>query len=264
MRKVILHLHMSLDMVVSEPGQWMLMSDELLERAIVYYQTIDAVIFGSKTYPFLAEYWQEAEKLSASDREKEFAKEINKIKKYVLSRSAVDIVWHNSELLNFKDTATLTKSIARLKNQPGKDISVESGLGIWRLFLENSLFDELLLYVHPVVAGKGDKLFAGNTPTTKLKLISTKPFGNGVLELRYEKITDMAKINSDEQQIRQVIESWAQAVRNCNMDGILANHTSDILMYDVIAPFQNNGLEAYKKPGKSFLNTAKVGMIHFT
>jgi dihydrofolate reductase len=185
MRNVILHLHMSVDNVVSDPDKWMIMNDELLEESIRYYSTIDTVVFGSRTYPFLAEYWQKAEKSSASAIEKKFAKKLNGINKLVLSRSSVELVWPNSKLLNFKDIPALAKSIADLKNNKGKNISVESGIGTWRLFLEHQLFDELLLYVQPVIVGKGEKLFTDDEPKTMLYVKSTKSFDSGVLELRY-------------------------------------------------------------------------------
>lgn len=39
---------------------------------------------------------------------------------------------------------------------------------------------------------------------------------------------------TNEKQIRTVIDNWAKAVRNRDMDGILANHAADILMYDAV------------------------------
>jgi len=53
--------------------------------------------------------------------------------------------------------------------------------------------------------------------------------------------------NPDEAVIRDVIESWARAVRARDMDGVLANHSPDLLMFDVPPPMQSVGIEAYKK-----------------
>ncbi len=47
--------------------------------------------------------------------------------------------------------------------------------------------------------------------------------------------------------IRNVIESWATAIRSGNIEDITANHTEDILMFDVPKPLQSRGMEAYKK-----------------
>jgi len=73
----------------------------------------------------------------------------------------------------------------------------------------------------------------------------------------------MTSKNSNEKQVRAVIYSWAKAVRDCNMDGILANHTSDILMYDVIPPFQSKGLEAYRKTWEIFFQYSQGGQGSF-
>lgn len=51
----------------------------------------------------------------------------------------------------------------------------------------------------------------------------------------------------DESAIRDLVENWAKAVRTRNLDGILANHSPEIKMFDVPPPIQSNGIEAYKK-----------------
>jgi len=53
--------------------------------------------------------------------------------------------------------------------------------------------------------------------------------------------------SQDEAAIRDVVESWAAAVRRRDFEGILQNHSSDIVMFDVPPPFQSKGIEAYKK-----------------
>jgi len=58
--------------------------------------------------------------------------------------------------------------------------------------------------------------------------------------------------NSNKKQIRKVIESWATAIRAGDMEGILANHTNDILMFDVPEPLQSKGKTAYKKTWELF------------
>lgn len=51
----------------------------------------------------------------------------------------------------------------------------------------------------------------------------------------------------DEGAIRELIENWASAVRNKDIEGILAHHSPDILMFDVPPPLQSKGIEAYRK-----------------
>lgn len=51
--------------------------------------------------------------------------------------------------------------------------------------MHHDLIDQYRLYVHPVIIGKGEPL-ASDT-RTKLGLLETRTFGNGVVLLRYER-----------------------------------------------------------------------------
>src|SRR5580693_6358196 len=62
--------------------------------------------------------------------------------------------------------------------------------------------------------------------------------------------------SQDETTIRSVGESWAAAVRRRDFDGILQNHSSDIVMFDVPPPFQSIGIESYKKTWDLFFSCA--------
>lgn len=56
----------------------------------------------------------------------------------------------------------------------------------------------------------------------------------------------------DETAIRELVESWARAVRARDIDGILTHHSADILMFDVPPPLASKGLDAYRKTWDSF------------
>ncbi|MBA2677928.1 MAG: nuclear transport factor 2 family protein [Ktedonobacteraceae bacterium] len=58
--------------------------------------------------------------------------------------------------------------------------------------------------------------------------------------------------NTDESQIRELVEAWAQAVQRHDLDGVIAHHSSDILMFDVTLPPQLKGIEAYKESWTTF------------
>ena len=58
----------------------------------------------------------------------------------------------------------------------------------------------------------------------------------------------------NEAAIRELVESWARAVRVKDLDGILANHSTDMLMFDVPPPLQSKGIEAYKKTWELFFS----------
>ena len=53
--------------------------------------------------------------------------------------------------------------------------------------------------------------------------------------------------DSDEQQIRKVLEQYADATREGRRDDILANHTPDVLIFDPLPPLQHDGADAYRK-----------------
>ena len=60
-------------------------------------------------------------------------------------------------------------------------------------------------------------------------------------------------MTTDERQIRTLIENWAAAVRRGDLDGVLADHTDDIVMFDVPPPHQGvRGIEAYKQTWPEF------------
>lgn len=187
MRKIILTMQSSLDGVVSDVEQWMTLSDEIIKDALKYYDTLDAIIIGGKTYPGLAAYWREAEKSSESELERRFAKKINDIKKIVVSRSEVDLVWKNSRQLPIQDDESIVREIQQLKNDSGQNISVESGAGTWQLFIQKDLFDEIWIFVHPVIVGKGEQLFEHVQSKNSLKLDHGKIYENGVVGLYYQK-----------------------------------------------------------------------------
>lgn len=67
--------------------------------------------------------------------------------------------------------------------------------------------------------------------------------------------------NDNELQIRNLIENWTKAVREEDMAGVLANHSDDIVMFDVPPPFQSKGIEAYKKTWELFFSSSKKPIV---
>jgi ketosteroid isomerase-like protein len=66
---------------------------------------------------------------------------------------------------------------------------------------------------------------------------------------------------NNESQIRVLIENWAASVRNRDMDGILAYHHEDMVLFDVPEPFQSAGIEAYRKTWNIFFKYTKPGVF---
>jgi uncharacterized protein (TIGR02246 family) len=66
---------------------------------------------------------------------------------------------------------------------------------------------------------------------------------------------------SDETQIRALIERWAKAVQAVDLDGVLADHADDIVMFDVPPPNEVRGKEAYRETWPPFFNWLKRGAV---
>ena len=64
---------------------------------------------------------------------------------------------------------------------------------------------------------------------------------------------------SNENEIRRLVEEWAKAVREGNLDGILAHHSNDIVMFDVPPPFQSVGIDEYRKTWELFFTGTEPG-----
>jgi uncharacterized protein (TIGR02246 family) len=66
-------------------------------------------------------------------------------------------------------------------------------------------------------------------------------------------------MSDDETQIRALIGRWAKAVQACDMDGVLADHVDDIVMFDVPPPNEVRGKAAYRDTWPPFFNWLKQG-----
>jgi dihydrofolate reductase len=85
----------------------------------------------------------------------------------------------------------------RLKQQYGKDIIIFGSGKLVRTLMEHDLIDEYRLMVHPVVVGKGKRLFGDVGETRDLRLVDTKQVGpDGVLILTYRPVGKEAEGHS--------------------------------------------------------------------
>jgi uncharacterized protein (TIGR02246 family) len=65
---------------------------------------------------------------------------------------------------------------------------------------------------------------------------------------------------TDEQQIRDLIERWASAVHDGDLDAVLADHDDNIVMFDVPPPQQGvRGLAAYRDTWPGFFEWQAQG-----
>jgi uncharacterized protein (TIGR02246 family) len=67
---------------------------------------------------------------------------------------------------------------------------------------------------------------------------------------------------TDEQQIRDLIERWATAVHDGDMPTVLADHSPDIVMFDVPPPELGvRGLDAYRETWPGFFAWQAAGAM---
>src|SRR3979411_1000394 len=58
-------------------------------------------------------------------------------------------------------------------------------------------------------------------------------------------------------QIKALIQTWADAARRHDFSGILAHHEPDIVMFDLPPPLQSKGMDEYKKTWDLFFKYHK-------
>jgi uncharacterized protein (TIGR02246 family) len=69
-------------------------------------------------------------------------------------------------------------------------------------------------------------------------------------------------MSSDEQLIRTLVERWAAAVHTGDLAVVLADHTDDIVMFDVPPPEDGvRGLDAYRETWPGFFEWQAQGAV---
>lgn len=176
MRKIVAGLFVSLDGVTESPEGWTFpyFDDELGQAIGAQMATSDAMLLGRRTYEEFATYWPDADA--------PFADYMNETPKYVVSTTLTSVGWRNSTLL----PGDVVGSVAALKREPGRDISITGSVTLVRTLLGVGLVDELRLLLYPIVVGRGKRLFEGASDQIAMKLVDSKTFGTGVISMTYE------------------------------------------------------------------------------
>lgn len=105
----------------------------------------------------------------------------NNTPKLVASTTLEQLEWDGSTLIS-EDVAG---AVSAAKGGPGKDIAIfGSGTLVSSLLLEG-LVDQLRVMVHPIVVGRGKRLFEGGGDRRGLTLVGRREFPSGVVDLTY-------------------------------------------------------------------------------
>jgi dihydrofolate reductase len=129
------------------------------------------LLFGRRTYEDFHRSW-------AGRTDNPFSPRLDAGRKYVVSTTLTDpLIWANSVLL---------PDVAAVKALPdGPPLTLLGSGELLRALLAEDLVDELLLLVHPIVLGAGQRMFAVNGPHAKLRLVDATPTGAGVVIAQY-------------------------------------------------------------------------------
>jgi len=107
---------------------------------------------------------------------------LNRMHKYVVSTTLTTAPWKESTIIS----GNVVEEIAKLKQQPGKDIIIDGSATLVHSLMGTGLIDEYRFLVQPFVMGRGRRFFPEGTPSTKLRLVESKTLGSGTLALVYQ------------------------------------------------------------------------------
>lgn len=165
MRKLILNLAVSLDGFIEGPlGEfdWCFTDQDYGMKD--FLGRIDAVFFGRKSYEVLLK----TEKNPYPG-----------LAKYVFSRA-----WSTAEGATIIHD-DLPSSVHEIKSVPGNDIWLFGGAQLTGSLMNLGLVDELQLAVHPLLLGRGKPLLAHLENRMPLRLVDTKTYSTGLVQLFY-------------------------------------------------------------------------------
>jgi dihydrofolate reductase len=189
MRKLVAVTQMTLDGVMQAPGGpeedptggfevggWSVgYFDDVLGQQIgeAMSKPFDLVL-GRKTYEIFAAHWP--------FDEGPIADAINGATKHVASRTLDSVDWAGSKLIE----GDVTTAVRSLKEEDGPELQVVGSSNLLQTLLANGLVDEFRLWIFPVIAGSGKRLFGDGAVPAGLRLVGTSTSTSGVIVATYE------------------------------------------------------------------------------
>ncbi len=131
-----------------------------------------ALLLGRKTYDIFAGYWP---------THTETWPQVNKITKYVVSKTLKKPSWENTEVI--KDI----KELKELKRSNGPDLQVYGSSNLLQTLMEHDLVDEFWLKIFPITLGTGKRLFDKGTIPAAFTLVYSKISPTGVIFASYKR-----------------------------------------------------------------------------
>jgi dihydrofolate reductase len=181
MRKIVVMTSVSVDGYFEGPAHeidWHQVDEEVHQEFNDVLAAMGGFLNGRVTYELMADFWPTADAdPEASPTTAQFAGIWRDMPKVVYSRTLERADWNATVLRE-----VVPEEVEQLKARPGGDLAL-GGADLTASFLRHGLVDEIRLYVHPVVLGRGRPFFSGTR--LDLRLAETRAFGNGVVLLRY-------------------------------------------------------------------------------
>jgi dihydrofolate reductase len=168
MRKIILYIATSLDNFIAKKSgevDWLFHDQDYGYRD--FYNIIDTTLMGHNTYKQILEFG-----------EFPYKEKIN----FVFTRNKKP---QKSKFVSFINH-DIKSFLVDLKEKNGKNIWLVGGSQINSLLLNNSLIDEMIISIHPIILGEGIPLFSDRNTQKKVILIETKEFSSGLVQLSYK------------------------------------------------------------------------------
>jgi dihydrofolate reductase len=139
--------------------------------------TTEGLLFGRHTYEQFYSVWH-------GRTDNPFSPILDNSPKYVASRTLAEpLPWQNSILLK----GDAGDTVAALRARPGKDLVILGSGELVRSLLAAKLVDRMILLMHPIVLGAGQRLFDQAGPTTPWRLVDSRVSTTGVVIATYER-----------------------------------------------------------------------------
>ena len=133
------------------PGQaldWHNVDQEFSQFALAQLREAGTLVFGRVTYEGMAAFWPTP---AGEESDPEVAKAMNTTPKIVISRTLPRATWSGTRIISNH----AEEELAKLKQQPGKDIVIPGSSTLTAGLLQTGLLDELRIMVNPVILGQG-------------------------------------------------------------------------------------------------------------
>ena len=185
MRTLIASTFLSLDGFMvgqNEDMGWVMnnFNEEMGKYAGDLMSSMDAILLGRVTYQIMINFWPANTEATAPGADK-----MNNTPKVVFSRTLDKADWGKYKNVRVVK-GNVAQEIAKLKQQPGKNMVIYGSANLVQGLTRLGLIDEYQILVHPILLGAGKPLFAGLSQPVNLKLTKSETYKNGVVVLYYQ------------------------------------------------------------------------------